>query len=453
MTTYIPLESSFPLKHLKFAAPLRREKVDAVPTGERFIGLEQVESWTGRLSDVEPQNEPEGGANVFRKGDVLFGKLRPYLAKGWVAEFSGFSTTESLVLTPQLADARFVRYCLLTNEFISAVNGSTFGSKMPRADWAFIGSIQLPFPSPPIQERIADFLDGKTARIDALIAEKECLRKTVQEYEQAEASDLLARGVQRHRLFPTGKEFVTEAPKNWKVVALKRALVGLNQGWSPQCESRPADDGEWGVLKVGCVNGTSFNATENKALPASLEPDLSCLLHKGDVLVSRANTRELVGKAALVDDEYPNLLLCDKLYRLTLRSDWVLPEFVVAVLRSGSSRQQIELGASGASSSMQNISQEVIRELVVALPPVSEQKEIVARLGDMRKANAALLQHVDEHLARLREYRSALISAAVTGQLDLAGYEATSVPDTASQFVESDSATPTFKRISNDQHR
>ena len=120
-----PMASSYPLKPLRFLAPLRGEKVDAVPTDGEYLGLEQFESWTGRLSGVELQQPPEGGANTFDKGDVLFGKLRPYLAKGWVAERSGYCTTESLVLTPASSDARFVRYCLLTHEVISAIDGST----------------------------------------------------------------------------------------------------------------------------------------------------------------------------------------------------------------------------------------------------------------------------------------------------------------------------------------
>lgn len=429
-----------------FNPPVRADLLSEPDREVSFLPMEAVgEDGSLNLERTRSVDGVRTGYSYFEDGDVAVAKVTPCFENGKGAIMraltggAGFGSSELTVLRPrQGVDARFLRYFLASAKFMTDATGAMTGAGGLRRvpDW-FIRDYPAQWPDSTMQTRIANFLDDKTARIDALIAEKERLRKAVQEHEQAVASDLLARGVQRHRLLPTGKEFVPEAPENWKVVPLKRALVRLNQGWSPQCESRPAESGEWGVLKVGCVNGTRFNAAENKALPASLEPDLSCLLFKGDVLVSRANTRELVGKAALVDDEYPNLLLCDKLYRLTLRPEWVLPEFVVAVLRSDSSRRQIELGASGASSSMQNISQDVIRELVVALPPVSEQREIVAQLGDMRNANAALLQHVDEHVARLREYRSSLISAAVTGQLDLGAYKAASVPDLASELVES----------------
>jgi type I restriction enzyme S subunit len=269
------------------------------------------------------------------------------------------------------------------------------------------------------QVRIANFLDEQTARIDTLIAEKERLAVCVREFEQGKISELVTYGVRVEALRKTGNAFVPAAPCTWRVAAFKRALVDMDQGWSPQCESRPADSSEWGVLKVGCVNGVRFDATENKALPSELAPDLSCLIRKGDVLVSRANTRELVGLAAMVDSDYPNLLLCDKLYRLKLRPDWVLPAFSILLLRSGSVRRQVELGASGASSSMQNISQDVIRELVVALPPLEEQQQIVILAERIRQSCGGLRAHVAQHISRLREYRSSLISAAVTGQLNL----------------------------------
>lgn len=273
------------------------------------------------------------------------------------------------------------------------------------------------------QEHIANFLDVQTARIDALIAEKERLASSVRAYEQAEISRLLTHGVSDAPLEKTGKPFIPEAPAGWRVTAFKRALISMGQGWSPQCESQPAQPGEWGVLKVGCVNGTKFDANENKALPAELQPDMTCVLRKGDVLMSRANTKELVGMTALVDDDYPQLMLCDKLYRLELKQDWVLPEYAVLALRSDCSRRQIELGASGASSSMQNISQDVVRELLVAFPSLDEQRAIVDKASQIREACGALAGHVTQHIDSLREYRSSLISAAVTGQLDLSTFK------------------------------
>src|SRR5205085_2864439 len=125
-------------------------------------------------------------------------------------------------------------------------------------------------------------------------------------------------------------------------------------GWSPSCENRVADADEWGVLKVGCVNGTAFNENENKALPKDLKPIPGLEIKLGDILMSRANTRELLGSASIVRNVRPRLLLCDKLYRLRINQEILLPDFFVLIMRSSTVRFQLERDATGASSSMQN---------------------------------------------------------------------------------------------------
>ena len=189
-------------------------------------------------------------------------------------------------------DARYLAWLLqgLSSVMLSLTDESAHGTKALRTDqWE-----NLPVPVPRercVQKNIADFLDEQTARIDALIAEKLLLVEKVREYEQAETSRLVRTGVTEKALVATGREVLPQAPKEWRVTAFKRALAGMEQGWSPQCENRPAEDGEWGVLKVGCVNGAAFNPSENKALPSALEPDLTCVLSKGDVLGSGRGRR------------------------------------------------------------------------------------------------------------------------------------------------------------------
>lgn len=353
-------------------------------------------------------------------GDVLVGMDGDFNVAVWKGGKALLNQRMCCIRGASPLLSKFLSYLLPAP--LKVINDLTYCTTVKHLSSKDVERITLSLPPVTDLSRVVSFLDEHTARIDALIAEKERLALRVKEYEQAEISKLLTEGLLGVDLEKTGNTFVPLAPPGWRVVAFKRAIRGMEQGWSPQCENRPAEDGEWGVLKVGCVNGTKFNPLENKALPPQLEPDISCVLQRRDVLVSRANTRELVGLAALVDDDLPNLLLCDKLYRLHLRNEWVLPEYAVLALRSNASRRQIEFGASGASSSMQNISQDVIRELVVALPPLGEQAAIVERSAVIRRNCNDLAVHVEAHITRLREYRSSLISAAVTGQLDIDSY-------------------------------
>lgn len=158
------------LQRLKYSVRLRNEKVEASAGVVNYIGLENIEPRTGRLIVSETDIEPEGQSNRYHRGDVLFGKLRPYLAKVHLAEQAGLCTSELLVLEPGSLTSRFLFYWALSDQFIKLVDSSTYGAKMPRASWDFIGS--LPSPVPPIAEQraIVAFLDRETARIDALIA-------------------------------------------------------------------------------------------------------------------------------------------------------------------------------------------------------------------------------------------------------------------------------------------
>ena len=126
--------------------------MDASSDDRGYVGLENIESWTGRLIAADSSDKTSGGeaeaqgtATSFEVGDILFGKLRPYLAKAMLAENDGVCSTELLVLKPDKElNARFLFYVLLCPEFIALVDSSTFGAKMPRANWDFIGAMQVP---------------------------------------------------------------------------------------------------------------------------------------------------------------------------------------------------------------------------------------------------------------------------------------------------------------------
>ncbi|MEX8520590.1 MAG: restriction endonuclease subunit S [Leptothrix sp. (in: b-proteobacteria)] len=217
----------------------------------------------------------------------------------------------------------------------------------------------------------------------------------------------------------SGVEWLGEVPAHWEVKCLKHVIANIGQGWSPQCEGFPvSSDDEWGVLKVGCVNGGQFRPDENKRLPDTETPIPELGIVAGDMLISRANTRELVGSAAVVPADYPRLLLCDKLYRLRFKNDSCLPKFAASFLATDAVRAQIELAASGASSSMLNIAQSTILELKIALPEVTEQEQISEVLAVETAKIDALVAEQEKLIALLKEKRQAVISHAVTKGMD-----------------------------------
>jgi type I restriction enzyme, S subunit len=217
----------------------------------------------------------------------------------------------------------------------------------------------------------------------------------------------------------SGIEWLGDVPEHWQLKRIKRLIRSIEQGWSPQCEGSPAETADdWGILKVGCVNGGRFRPGENKALPADMEPIPSLGIAKNDVLVSRANTRELVGSTAVADKAYPKLMLCDKLYRLKVLSELCLPSFLSLYLNTRTGRDQLELAATGASSSMLNIQQSTILELVVAVPPVAEQTAIISFISYEAAKIDFLIAEQQRLIKLLSEKRQATISQAVTKGLN-----------------------------------
>ncbi len=249
------------------------------------------------------------------------------------------------------------------------------------------------------QQRLGHFLTVEIADIEVARAEARALASLVEERRERCLDALLG---------------CSDDPQ----LRVTYALRGIEQGWSPECDSRLAEDDEWGVLKVGAVNYGRFRDEQHKALPSTLAPRPQLEVRAGDILMSRANTRELVGSVAYVDQTRPRLMLCDKLYRLMPDARVVLPEYLVLALNRSSVREQLEPAATGASSSMQNISQELVRALLIPVPPIELQRERLGAAGKIIATSNKARGAATEMERLLKERRDALISKSVTGGSD-----------------------------------
>lgn len=212
--------------------------------------------------------------------------------------------------------------------------------------------------------------------------------------------------------------FADRLPAGWASRRAKFVLRRIEQGWSPQCDNAPAETDEWGVLKVGCVNGGRFDADENKRIPLELEPVPELEIRAGDVLMSRANTVELLGSAAYVVATRPRLLLCDKLYRLRYDDAKIDPRYLTWFFNSALTRAQLEPEATGASNSMQNVAQDAIANLVLPVPPLDVQRTIAAYLDRETAKLDAMIGAKRRLVELLEEKRKAVITQAVTRGLD-----------------------------------
>lgn len=281
-----------------------------------------------------------------------------------------------------------------------------------------IDNLELPFPPIDEQTQIAAFLDRETGKIDALIAEQRRLVELLVEKRQAVISHAVTKGLNPNAsMKDSGIEWLGVVPKHWEVVPLKQVIAQIESGVSVNASDYPATENELGVLKTSCVYSGQFDANENKTVIEAEIDRVSCPLKAGTLIVSRMNTPELVGAAGLVKVAPENIYLPDRLWQVSFSS--AAPDFVHYWTQSVFYRAQIRVVCAGTSSSMQNLGQDQFRSFNFPNPPQAEQQTIATFLDTETAKFDTLTAEAKRAIALLQERRSALITAAVTGKIDV----------------------------------
>ena len=379
------------------------------------------------ISNTDKFSKYAPSYNAFEDGDIVLAKVTPCFENGNIAiaedlvRGKGFGSSELFVIRATGAEKKFLFYYFQSSAFKQEGEASMTGAGgLKRVSPDVLRQHHVPLPSQDVQGIIANYLDRETARIDGLIAEKQRMLALLEEKRAALISRVVTRGLDLNApLKPSGQEWLGEIPVHWGLERLKFHLRRIEQGWSPQCDNSLAEVDEWGVLKVGAVNGWAFNPSENKRLPDEVEALIEYEIRPGDVLMSRANTTQLLGSISYVQDVDSKLLLCDKLYRLEVADATLDREYLVAFMRARPGRFQLEREASGTSGSMQNIGQDTVQNAWITTPPLDEQKKISLHINQIREKTARTEVALRNSVDLLRERRAALITAAVTGQIPL----------------------------------
>jgi type I restriction enzyme, S subunit len=205
------------------------------------------------------------------------------------------------------------------------------------------------------------------------------------------------------------EEIPYELPKEWVWARLGDISLFSDSGWSPQCLSEPRSGQEWGVLKVSAVSWGEFRHEENKALPPGIEAKPECEVQVGDFLISRANTEELVARSVLVKASPVRLMMSDKIVRFKL-SRKIEKDFINFANLSQFSREYYASKASGTSSSMKNISREVMNNLPIPLPPLAEQRRIVEKIDRLM----GLCDRLERSIKSGKSKQTALLNALMS---------------------------------------
>lgn len=410
----------------------------------RYIDIGNVDSF-GRVLGVEEmrfEDAPSRARRIPRLGDSIIATVRTYLrAIAYISEDDPSmvcSTGFAVVRPGKRLDSKYLFYWLRSDPVVDEICARSVGVSYPAFNGPELGALPVPLVPLDQQRRIADFLDRKTASIDTLIEKQEQLLALLAEKRQALITQAVTKGLDPNApMKDSGVEVIGRIPITWSTLPIRRLITSIEQGWSPPAEDRLADQGEWAVLKLGAVFRGRFRPDQQKALSAETEPERRYEIHSGDLLVTRANTLALVGDACVVEETPPRLMLPDLIYRLTVRRDRIDPRFLALFLLCDMGRAQIEADARGSSMSMAKVSGAHVRSWIVPVPPtLHEQQRIVEHVQSELRRIDSLSQCAQAMIEKLREYRQALITAAVTGQLDVtSGAVATSAPKPYAEAV------------------
>ena len=216
---------------------------------------------------------------------------------------------------------------------------------------------------------------------------------------------------------PPDKSDLPELPDRWVWVSLGQLIKKIEAGKSFRAEGRPARNGEYGVIKVSAMSWGKFLPEENKALYSDADVTKSSSIKAGDLLISRANTVELVGAVVLVDHDYPKLLLSDKSLRLVFCSGEVDKKYILHALRSQWVRTVYERLATGTSDSMRNLSQDKIMNAPIALQSFNEQQRIAEEVERRLSVIDELERSISKNITRAERLRQAILKRAFEGKL------------------------------------
>jgi type I restriction enzyme S subunit len=352
---------------------------------------------------------------MFNGESVLFGRKgtidRPLYINGpfWTVDTMYWSRIA------EGASARFCWYAAMTIPFALYATSTALPS-MTKGDLE-----SHPQAVPPLAEQraIAAFLDRETKKIDELVAEQERLIELLKEKRQAVISHAVTKGPNPAApMKPSGVEWLGEVPEHWEVKRLKRILLRNDGGvWGAD----PVDEADPIVLRSTeqTVDG-NWNIQDPARRRLSRDEFVSAQLFAGDLLVTKSSGSELhIGKSTLVTPAIAAMRCCYSNFMQRLRfSEFLLPELGWYFLNCRVARAQLGF-LSNTTTGLANLNAEVLGLVQMSLPPLAEQRAIAAFLDRQTKKIDTLVTQAESAISLLTERRSALISAAVTGQIDV----------------------------------
>ena len=380
---------SFPVVRLGDVASLERTVVSPqdITDGTLYVGLEHIESG-GRFLNVGPviAGELASSKFVFTPRHILYGKLRPYLAKIARPSFAGVCSTDILPLLPtSRVDADYLRWLLLSPPMVARASSLAAGANLPRVSPSTLADLSIPLPSLPEQRRIAAILD----KADALRARRRAALAQLDTLTQAIFLEMFGDPETN--------------PGRWQVRRLGELIsTGPQNGLY-----KPSTDYGSGtpILRIDAFyDGVVTDMASLKRVRVSDDELRSYELHAGDLVINRVNSRQYLGKSAIIRPTIEPTVFESNMMRFAVDSHELRPEFVIQYLQSDIVRAHILRCAKDAIN-QSSINQQDVKAIPIYVPPLSDQDSFVSRAGAavaLRTASERAIVASDELFASLQ---------------------------------------------------
>ncbi len=355
------------VRRLKFSVENVADQTRKRRKREIYLAMEHVESWTGKYSEAGPDVVFDSQVKRFKAGDVLFGKLRPYLAKVTRPNRTGVCVGEFLVLRPRACalSSGYLEYLMRSKPVIDAINASTFGAKMPRADWQFIGGMVQPLPPLAEQAAIVRYLDHTDGRIRRYLRSRERLIELLKEYRQATIHETVTQGLDPDvPLKPSGAEWLGDIPAHWEVRRVKHAFRRIVGGSTPSSSEAAYWDGTivW-VTPTDISKVTRLRDSQRRITKKGFDSCSTTLVPVGSLVVT---SRAPVGNVALA--EVP---LCTNQGCKTLVPDSQVIDSTYGYQVFGRLKDELQSLANGTT--FTEISTNALGNVLLPIPPLASK--------------------------------------------------------------------------------
>ena len=405
------IPSNWKLSKIKYMTTQRECVGKYTPEKDKFIGLENVIGFADRY--IETSTEYETSIyDVCHKGDILFGRLRPYLAKILTVPFDGYCTGEFLVFDSFNGCKNYLKYVLLSKPFIDEVNLSTYGAKMPRANADFILNMYLPLPQIVEQEKIVDFLDFKCSEIDAISADIQKEIETLEQYKRSVITETVTKGLNPDvEMKDSGIEWVGNIPAHWDVQKNKRLFVEVNN----KCLATD----NYTLLSVSEYYGVA--PRNEKIKDGDFETRAESLngykiCHKGDIVMNIM----LAWKKATARTAYDGIV--SPAY-CVYRGKGIETSYYHYVFRTNGCADYFGLHSTGIIDSRLRLYTDAFFNLNSPVPPIDEQKNIATYLDSKCEEIESIIAIKKKQMETLSSYKKSLIYEYVTGKKEVPTYE------------------------------